>query len=226
MRVMWDNVVLLAQSSIAKTLPGMTIKQRATYKRDGVLATETAPTRNALPLTDALRQLLFSILYNTDESWVSEISSATVAKIRTIADELPQHRAACERSEGGPMRSQTVSPEQLLDLLRREAAATENITRVFGAGDRGDAPPRVDSFSPNEDQLRLLSDLDKSLYPLKATHWEGKDDMHGYDTILDLLKELERKMLVDRPRGKNSGFAITEAGRELLRRNGLKKQST
>ncbi|MFZ2874572.1 MAG: hypothetical protein WAZ94_08825 [Phycisphaerales bacterium] len=124
MRVLWDNVVLLAQASIAKTLPGMTPDQHAAMTRDGVLATVTAPTRNAQPLADALRQLLFSILYNADGSWVSEISSATVAKIRTIGDELTQHRTAWERSEGGPTRTPTVSPE-LLDRLQRAAAAMD-----------------------------------------------------------------------------------------------------
>ncbi len=136
MRVLWDNVVLLAQASIAKTLPAMRPDQHAAYKCDGVLATVTAPTRNAQPLTDALRQLWFSILYNADGSWVSEIPSATVAKIRTIGDELAQHRAVWERSEGGPTRTPTVSASpDLLDRLQRAAAAVEKVARVFGGDD-------------------------------------------------------------------------------------------
>lgn len=135
MRVLWDNVVLLAQASIAKTLPGMTPDQHAAMKRDGIFVTTTGPTRNAQPLADALRQLLFSILYNADGSWVSEIPSATVAKIRTIGDELTQHRTACERSEGGPTRTPTVSVSPvLLDRLEAGIAAVSSIGSNFDAG--------------------------------------------------------------------------------------------
>ncbi len=127
MRVLWDNAVLLAQAIIAKTLPAMTPDQNAAFKRDGVVTTTTAPTRNAQPLTDALRQLLFSILYNPDGSWVSEIPAATVAKIRTIARELTQHRTAWERSEGGAMQTPTASP----DLLARLEAAAAGLPAVL-----------------------------------------------------------------------------------------------
>jgi len=134
-RVLWDNVVMLAQTCIAMTLPAMTSDQQAAFKRDGVIWATTEPSRNAQPLTDALRQLLFSILYNGDGSWVSQIPSATVAKIRTIADELTQHRAAWERSEGGTTRTPTVtvSPD-LLDRLETGIAVVHSIGSNFDAG--------------------------------------------------------------------------------------------
>jgi len=135
MRVLWDNVVLLAQASIAKTLPGMTPDQREVVKRDGLLATVTAPTRNAQPLADALRQLLFSIPYNADGSWVSEIPSATVAKIRTIGAELIQHQAAWEKSEGRTTQTPTVSVSAaLLDRLELGIATVHSIGSNFDAG--------------------------------------------------------------------------------------------
>jgi hypothetical protein len=124
MRVLWDNVMLLAQTSIAKTLPEMTQDQHTAMNRDEVFVTTTGPTRNAQPLADALRQLLFTILYNADGSWVSEIPSATVAKIRTIGNELLLHQTAWERSEGDTTRTPTVSVSpDLLDWLTRAAVA-------------------------------------------------------------------------------------------------------
>jgi hypothetical protein len=155
MRVLWDNVALLTQASIGKTLPGMTPDQHAAMKRDGVFVRTTGPTRNAQPLADALRQLLLSIPYNADGSWVSEIPSATVAKIRTIGDELTLHRTAWERSEGGTTRTPSVSVlPDLLDRLQCAAAAVdpgaidraaeraaEKMARVFGGDDNGHAKP-------------------------------------------------------------------------------------
>ena len=135
MRVLWDNVVLLAHASITKTLPGMTPDQCEVVKRDGLLATVTAPTRNAQPLVDALRQLLFSIPYNADGSWVSEIPSATVAKIRTIGAELIQHQAAWEKSEGRTTQTPTVSVSAaLLDRLELGIATVHSIGSNFDAG--------------------------------------------------------------------------------------------
>lgn len=129
MRVLWDNVVLLAKASIAQTLPAMTPDQHAAFKSDGVLATVTAPIRNARPLADALRQLLFSIPFNADGSWVCEIPSATVAKLRTIADELPQHWTMWERSEGGTARTPMVSESSdLLDRPQRMSGDGDNAT--------------------------------------------------------------------------------------------------
>jgi len=87
-RVLWDNVALLARAALFKTLPAMTAAQHSEMKSTGVCVTTTGPMRNDRPLTDALRQLLFAPLYNDDGTWVSEIPAATVAKIRTIVDEL------------------------------------------------------------------------------------------------------------------------------------------
>ncbi len=122
MRVLWDNVVLLCQTSVVRTLPDLTLEQNEARKRGSVLVIETGPTRNMQPLADALRQLLFSILYKADGSWVSEIPSATVGKIRTIGAELPQHRAACEQSEG----VEGLNPHNLDDTKRSDAAQLRN----------------------------------------------------------------------------------------------------
>jgi len=101
-RVLWDNVALLARAALFKTLPAMTAAQHSEMKSTGVCVTTTGPMRNDRPLTDALRQLLFAPLYNDDGTWVSEIPAATVAKIRTIVDELTPAVAVPPAGDGEP----------------------------------------------------------------------------------------------------------------------------
>ena len=238
MRVLWDNVVLLAHASITKTLPGMTPDQCEVVKRDGLLATVTAPTRNAQPLVDALRQLLFSILYNADGSWVSEIPSATVAKIRTIGAELTQHQAAWERSEGGSTRAPMLSASpDLLERLERAAAAvnthaidralelaTEKMARKLGAGDNGNTNPFALPSSAeaiDEHDAALLEFLNRNP-SLRRKVCDVLPDSGPGDrkAIARRLRAMADRVppLVAYPKGKQGKVAILPAGIEMLKR--------
>lgn len=234
-RVLWDNVVHLIHASIAQTLPIMTPDQQADFKRHGVVVTTTEPTRNAQPLVSTLRQLLFSILYNADGTWVSEIPSSTVAQIRTIGDELTLDRMAWERSEGGRTRNSTVSlpMQERIDRLERAAAAVdthaidraaqhaaEKTARLFGGGDdRGHAkrPALPVGIALTADHESILAVLGKT--PTKCMVVIGvasAGTIRDRETVGRLLRELSGFGLVNRPHGNRKGYALTAAGRNLM----------
>ena len=117
--VLWENVTQLAQLAIVATLPGVTADEQDQMDRGGgVLMRRPTPPRNAQPLADALNQLTFAILGTAKGGWVSEIPAPTVAKVRTIAAELEQHRVMWKRSESAPV---TIAEaiDRLVEMLER-----------------------------------------------------------------------------------------------------------
>lgn len=223
MRVLWDNAVLLAQAIIAMTLPRVTPDRHAAMRPGEVRTTTTAPVRDAIPLADALRQLLFSILYNADGSFPSEIPLATVYKIRTIGDELTQHRTVWERSEGGPARISTGTLDPgAIDRAAERAA--EKVARVFGAGDSGGAKPKTlpaGAEPIDEHDVALLAFLNRNPSMRRKVSdvlpERGPQDRKAVAKRLRKLAD-RKPPLVDYPKKARSGVAILPAGEAALNR--------
>lgn len=72
-----------------------------------------------------------------------------------------------------------------------------------------------------DEHLNILAELDTRTLPVKAGDLAGKGGMPCYDTLLDMLRELEGYKLVSRPFGSRSGFVIDERGRAELKYRGL-----
>jgi len=140
MRVLWENVGLLASMIVASSLPGLNEKDRAAFARTGLLYRAVVPARNTRPLTDAMQQLLFSIVRPPGKVWVESIPASSAAKIRAIAGELPDHRRMLERTEGGPPPSPSdLEQRELVDALRSGSAMSPT-----------GKPSFVASLTPNE----------------------------------------------------------------------------
>lgn len=140
MRVLWENVGLLAWMIVARSLPVLNEKDPAVLERTGPILREFVPTRNARPLTDAMQQLLYSIDRPPGRNWVERVSASSVSTIRAIADELPDHRRMLERTEGGsPPSPSDLEQRELIDALRSGSAMSPTGKTSF-----------VASLTPNE----------------------------------------------------------------------------
>lgn len=128
-RVLWENMVLLAcQCSGATIAPETpTPEQVAEFESCGVLARAAAPTRGHRPLADALKQLTFALALDDAGRFPDPIPAASVAKIRTIADELDGWRDTIMRAERDEL--DTLAAD-FADLAKRDATLTARLTEV------------------------------------------------------------------------------------------------
>lgn len=146
-----------------------------------------------------------------------------------FVDQQLQHAGGLVRPEPGGLSSMRLpgDADQNAAILAGRLQTASDACRWIATHleDEEASPPNGDGRAAacrlRDEHLTILAQLASKTTPMTASSLATLSGMPCYDTLLDMLKELEAARLVSRPFGKNSGYVIEERGRAELKQRDM-----